>query len=84
MMRILTLLGILVWGETSLLAEESKVNVNKNKKNNIIHKSKIIGSSMGIKDVRCKKQDDKCGRNLSLVLKSKVLNSNVPMDITAK
>ena len=44
----LTLAGILVLGATSLLADGSKVNVNKNKNLNIVNKSKVINSTVGI------------------------------------
>ena len=44
----LTLAGFLVLGATSLFADGSRVNVNKNKNLNIVNKSKVINSTVGI------------------------------------
>ena len=44
----LALVGILAFGATSLLADGSKVNVNKNKNLNIVNKSRVYNSTVGM------------------------------------
>ncbi len=81
----LTLAGFLVLGATSLLADGSKVNVNKNKNLNIVNKSKVINSTIGMKiDAKGSRVNANKNKNLNIVNKSKVINSTVGIDIKAQ
>ena len=80
----LTLAGILVLGATSLLADGSKVNANKNVNLNIVEKSKITGSTIGMKiDAKGSKVNANKNVNLNIVSKSRVDKSTIGMDIKA-
>jgi len=81
----LTLAGILVLGATSLLADGSKVNVNKNKNLNIVNKSRVVNSTIGMKiDAKDSKVNANKNKNLNIVNKSRVINSTVGIDIKAQ
>jgi len=82
---ILTLAGILVLGATSLLADGSKVNVNKNKNLNIVNKSRVVNSTIGMKiDAKDSKVNANKNKNLNIVNKSRVINSTVGIAIKAQ
>jgi len=81
----LALVGILAFGATSLLADGSKVNVNKNKNLNIVNKSRVINSTIGMKiDAKGSKVNANKNKNLNIVNKSRVINSTVGIDIKAQ
>ena len=80
----LTLAGILVLGATSLVADGSKVNVNKNVNLNIVNKSKVTGSTIGMKvDAKGSKVNLSRNVNLNIVNKSTVKDSTVGVNIKA-
>jgi len=81
----LTLAGLLVLGATSLYADGSKVNANKNVNLNIVNKSVVKGSTIGMK-IRAKGSRVSANKNvnLNIVNKSVVKDSTVGMDIGAK
>jgi len=81
----LTLAGILVLGATSLLADGSKVNVNKNKNLNIVNKSRVVNSTIGMKiDAKDSKVNANKNKQLNIVNKSRVINSTVGIAIKAQ
>ncbi|MCK5855485.1 MAG: hypothetical protein KAG56_09715 [Sulfurovaceae bacterium] len=81
----LTLAGILVLGATSLLADGSKVNANNNKNLNLVNKSTLIKSTVGMKiDAKGSKVNANNNKNLNLVNKSTLIKSTVGMDIKAQ
>ncbi len=81
----LTLAGILVLGATSLVADGSTVNANKNVNLNIINKSKVVKSTIGMKiDAKGSKVNANKNVNLNIINKSTVKNSTVGMDIKAQ
>ena len=81
----LTLAGLLIVGMTSAMADGSKVQANKNVNLNLVNKSKVEGSTIGmkIKAEGSKVQANK-NVNLNLVNKSEVTDSTVGLDIEAK
>jgi hypothetical protein len=81
----LTLTGLLVLGTASLMADGSTVNANKNVNLNIISKSKISKSTIGMKiDAKGSKVNANKNVNLNIINKSTVKDSTVGMDIKAK
>ena len=81
----LTLAGILVLGATSLVADGSKVNVNKNVNLNIVNKSDILNSAVGMKiDAKGSRVNANKNVNLNIVNKSYVEDSTVGIDIKAQ
>ena len=81
----LTLAGLLVLGATSLVADGSKVQANKNVNLNIVNKSKVEGSTIGMKiDAKGSKVQANKNVNLNIVNKSKIKDSTVGMAIKAE
>jgi len=81
----LTLAGLLVLGATSLVADGSTVNANKNVNLNIINKSKVLNSTVGMKiDAKGSKVNANENINLNLINKSKIKDSTIGMDIKAE
>ncbi len=81
----LTLAGLLILGATAAMADGSKVSASENVNLNIVNKSKVEGSTVGmkIKAEGSKVEADK-NVNLNIVNKSVVKDSTVGMDIEAK
>ena len=81
----LALTGLLVLGMTSAMADGSRVQVNKNVNLNMVNKSVVKDSTIGmkIKADRSRVQTNK-NVNLNLVNKSVVKDSSVGLDIEAK
>ncbi len=81
----LTLAGLMVIGATAAMADGSKVQVNKNVNLNIVNKSEVEGSTIGmaIKAKDSKVQANK-NVNLNIVNKSEVKDSTVGMKIDAE
>jgi len=81
----LTLAGLLVLGATALVADGSKVQANKNVNLNIVNKSKVENSTIGMKiDAKSSKVQANKNVNLNIVNKSKVKDSTIGMDIKAQ
>jgi len=81
----LALVGILAFGATSLLADGSQVSVNKNKNLNIVNKSKVVNSTIGMKiDAKDSRVKANKNKNLNIVNKSKVYNSTVGIAVKAQ
>ena len=81
----LTLVGLLVFGATALVADGSKVQANKNVNLNIVNKSKVENSTIGMKiDAKGSKVQANKNVNLNIVNKSKIKDSTVGMDIKAE
>lgn len=81
----LTVAGLLVLGATAAVADGSKVSASKNTNLNIVNKSKVEGSTVGmkIKAEGSKVKADK-NTNLNIVNKSKVKDSTIGMEVDAK
>ena len=81
----LALAGIMVLGATSLVADGSKVNVSVNKNLNIVNKSRLNKSTVGMKvDAKGSKVNVRVNKNLNIVNKSRLNKSTVGIDIKAK
>ena len=81
----LTLAGLLVLGATALVADGSTVQANKNVNLNIVNKSKVENSTIGMKiDAKSSKVQVNKNVNLNIVNKSKVKDSTIGMDIKAQ
>ena len=81
----LSLAGILLLGATSLLADGSTINANKNVNLNIISKSKIINSTIGMKiDAKGSKVNASKNVNLNIINKSTIKDSVIGMNIKAR
>jgi len=81
----LALVGLVIVGMTSAVAAGSEVQVNKNVGLNLVNKSTVTGSTVGmkIKADASKVQANK-NVNLNLVNKSEVTGSTVGMSIEAE
>ncbi len=81
----LTLAGMMLLGSTLAMADGSKVQANKNVNLNIVNKSQVEGSTIGmsIKAKDSKVQANK-NVNLNIVNKSEVKDSTVGMKIEAE
>ena len=81
----LTLAGLLVLGATSLVADGSKVSANKNVNLNIVNKSKVTNSTIGMKiDAKGSKVNANKNVNLNIINKSTIKDSVVGMNIKAR
>ena len=81
----LTLAGLLVLGATSLVADGSRVNVNKNTNLNLVNKSTLQNSTVGMKiDAKGSIINANKNVNLNVVNKSRLKNSTVGMNIKAE
>jgi hypothetical protein len=81
----LALAGLMVLGANVAMADGSKVEANKNTNLNIVNKSEVEGSTVGM-EIKAKGSKVKANDNvnLNIVNKSKVKNSTVGMKIDAE
>ena len=81
----LTLAGLMVLGSTIAMADGSKVEANKNVNLNIVNKSTVTGSTIGM-SIKAKGSKVEANKNINLniVNKSKVKDSTVGMKIDAE